>query len=149
LSDLGAISIRRLLRQILVKLNQATVSLVLIRYKTYCQLRHPKGRITLAPINQTLKIYPTRSGTRFMPGATWTSEGVNFSMFSKNAQKVELLLYQAVDSAEPLQIVQLDPNTNRTYFYWHVLVVGLRPGAFYTWRIVNWPLTIQAVRVIP
>jgi glycogen operon protein len=56
-------------------------------------------------------------------------------MFSKSAQKVELLLYQAVGSAEPLQIVQLDPNTNRTYFYWHVLVVGLRPGAFYTWRI--------------
>jgi glycogen operon protein len=56
-------------------------------------------------------------------------------MFSKSAQKVELLLYQAVDSAEPLQVVQLDPNTNRTYFYWHVLVVGLRPGAFYTWRI--------------
>jgi glycogen operon protein len=56
-------------------------------------------------------------------------------MFSKSAQKVELSLYQAVGSAEPLQIVQLDPNTNRTYFYWHVLVVGLRPGAFYTWRI--------------
>jgi isoamylase len=70
-----------------------------------------------------------------MPGASWTAEGVNFSVFSKNAQKVELLLYKAVDSAEPLQIVNLDPNTNRTYFFWHVLVVGLRPGTYYTWRI--------------
>jgi isoamylase len=70
-----------------------------------------------------------------MPGATWTAEGVNFSVFSKNAQKVELLLYRTVDSTEPLQIGNLDPNTNRTYFFWHVLVVGLRPGSFYTWRI--------------
>jgi isoamylase len=70
-----------------------------------------------------------------MPGATWTAEGVNFSAFSKSAQKVELLLYKAVDSAEPLQTIDLDPNTNRTYFFWHVLVVGLRPGIFYTWRI--------------
>ena len=70
-----------------------------------------------------------------MPGATWTAEGVNFSVFSKSAQKAELLLYKAADSAEPLQTVDLDPNTNRTYFFWHVLVVGLRPGIFYTWRI--------------
>jgi isoamylase len=70
-----------------------------------------------------------------MPGATWTAEGINFSVFSRNAQRVELLLYRTVDSAEPLQIVNLDPNTNRTYFFWHVLVVGLQPGRFYTWRV--------------
>jgi glycogen operon protein len=70
-----------------------------------------------------------------MPGATWTTQGVNFSVFSKNAQQVELLLYKDTDTAEPLQIVNLDPNTNRTYFFWHVLVVGLRPGTCYTWRI--------------
>jgi pullulanase/glycogen debranching enzyme len=101
-----------------------------------------KSLLTLAPSRARssradidLKIYPTRSGTRFMPGATWTAEGVNFSVFSKSAQKVELLLYKGADSAEPLQILDLDPNTNRTYFFWHVLVVGLRPGIFYTWRI--------------
>jgi len=70
-----------------------------------------------------------------MPGATWTAEGINFSVFSRNAQRVELLLYRTVDSAEPLQIVNLDPNTNRTYFFWHVLVVGLQCGRFYTWRV--------------
>ena len=70
-----------------------------------------------------------------MPGATWTAEGVNFSVFSKNAQKVELLLYKATDSSEPLQIVSLDPNTNRTYFFWHVFVEGLPLGTSYTWRV--------------
>ena len=70
-----------------------------------------------------------------MPGATWTAEGVNFSVFSKNAQRIELLLYQATDSSEPLQTIALDPNMNRTHFFWHVFVEGLRPGTFYTWRI--------------
>jgi isoamylase len=70
-----------------------------------------------------------------MPGATWAAEGVNFSVFSKKAQQVELLLYRAADSSEPLQIINLNPDTNRTYFFWHVFVEGLRPGAYYTWRI--------------
>ena len=70
-----------------------------------------------------------------MPGVTWTAEGVNFSVFSKSAQKVELLLYRAANSAEPLEVVDLDPNTNRTFFFWHVFVEGLRSGTFYTWRI--------------
>ena len=70
-----------------------------------------------------------------MPGATWTAEGANFSVFSKSARKVELLLYARADSAEPLQIVNLDPSTNRTYFFWHVFVEGLPPGTSYTWRV--------------
>jgi isoamylase len=83
----------------------------------------------------SLKTYPTRSGTRFMPGATWTPEGVNFSVFSKSARKVELLLYPAAESAESLGVVDLDPDTNRTFFFWHIFVEGLRPGTFYVWRI--------------
>jgi isoamylase len=70
-----------------------------------------------------------------MPGATWTAEGVNFSVFSKKAERVELLLYRAADGSEPLQIISLNPATNRTYFFWHVFVEGLRPGIYYTWRI--------------
>jgi isoamylase len=70
-----------------------------------------------------------------MPGATWTAEGVNFSVFSKSAQKVELLLYKAADSAEPFDIVDLDSNTNRTFFFWHVFVEGLPSGTYYDWRV--------------
>jgi isoamylase len=82
-----------------------------------------------------LNIYPTRSGTRFMPGATWTAEGVNFSVFSKKAQRVELLLYEAAASTVPLQTINLDPNPNRSYFFWHIFVEGLPAGTYYTWRI--------------
>jgi isoamylase len=62
-------------------------------------------------------------------------EGVNFSVFSRNAKRVELLLYEAADSAEPFQIVALDPETNRSYFFWHVFVEGLPAGTHYTWRV--------------
>jgi len=82
-----------------------------------------------------LKTYSTRSGTRFPPGASATAEGVNFSLFSRNANRVELLLYDAADSAEPVQIISLDPDKNRSYFFWHILVEGLPAGTHYTWRV--------------
>jgi isoamylase len=82
-----------------------------------------------------LKTYSTRSGTRFPPGATWAAEGVNFSVFGRSAKRVELLLYDAPDSAEPVQVVALDPDTNRSYFFWHTFVEGLPAGTHYTWRM--------------
>ena len=90
-----------------------------------CFLKHMGG----------LKAYSTLSGTRFPPGANATAEGVNFSVFSRRAARVELLLYDAADSAEPIQIIVLDPDTNRSYFFWHVFVEGLPTGAHYTWRV--------------
>src|SRR5258707_2459729 len=83
-----------------------------------------------------------------MPGATWTAEGTNFSVFSRSARRVELLLYQASDSREPVQIVDLDPNTNRSYFFWHVFVEGLLPGAYYAWRIDGKELVDPWARVV-
>jgi isoamylase len=82
-----------------------------------------------------LKTYSTRSGTRFPPGASATAEGVNFSVFSKNANRVELLLYDAADSPKPVQVISLDADTNRSYFFWHVFVKGLPAGTHYTWRV--------------
>jgi isoamylase len=82
-----------------------------------------------------LKTYSTRSGTRFPPGASATAEGVNFSVFSKSASRVELLLYEAADSPKPVQVISLDADTNRSYFFWHVFVEGLPAGTHYTWRV--------------
>lgn len=82
-----------------------------------------------------MKTHSIRPGTRFPPGATWTTEGINFSVFSRGAKRVELLLYDTADSAQPVQIVALDPNTNRSYSFWHVFVEDLSPGTHYTWRV--------------
>ena len=80
-------------------------------------------------------VYATRAGARFPPGATIVAGGVNFSLFSRHATGVELLLYEAADSPRPFQIIALDPDLNRSYFTWHVFVEGLAAGAHYAWRV--------------
>ncbi|ALL70560.1 Glycogen debranching enzyme (plasmid) [Paraburkholderia caribensis MBA4] len=60
---------------------------------------------------------------------------MNFCVFCRNAVSVELLLYAAPDSPLPFQTIALKPEHNRTFFYWHVFVEGLRAGVYYTWRV--------------
>jgi isoamylase len=52
-------------------------------------------------------------------GAWPSTEGVNFSVFSKHATGVQLLLFDGVDDSRPARIVRLDPSADRTYHYWH------------------------------
>lgn len=82
-----------------------------------------------------MRKYVTKQGSRYPTGATPDDKGTNFSIFSRHANEVELLLYESAHSPAPFQTIQLDPVTNRTYFFWHVYVEGLFPGAHYTWRV--------------
>ena len=68
-------------------------------------------------------------------GATVYPGGVNFSVFSKNASSVELLLFDDANAAEPARIIFLDPNRHRSYHYWHVFVPELEPGQIYAYRV--------------
>ena len=68
-------------------------------------------------------------------GATPSDDGVNFSVFSKHATGVQLLLFDRVDDPRPARIIRLDPAVNRTYHYWHVFVPGIRPGQLYGYRV--------------
>ena len=79
-------------------------------------------------------VYPTRPGSRYPQGATALADGVNFCVFSRDATHVELLLYTAPDSPEPFQVIALSPESNRSYFFWHVFVEGLPLRTCYTWR---------------
>jgi isoamylase len=47
-------------------------------------------------------------------GARVLAGGAGFSVFSRNAQSVELLLYDGVDDGEPARVIALDPKVNRT-----------------------------------
>jgi glycogen operon protein len=60
---------------------------------------------------------------------------VNFSVFSRNATSVELLLFERQDDVQPIQIIKLGPAEHQTFFFWHVYVRGLRPGAQYAYRV--------------
>lgn len=82
-----------------------------------------------------MKQYSIRTGTRYPPGATVKPEGVNFCIFCRHATAVELLLYERSDSLNPFQIIGLDPDINRTFFFWHVFVEHLPTEIAYTWRV--------------
>jgi len=79
--------------------------------------------------------YRTRVGQGFPAGATVTADGVNFAIFSRHDHSATLLLFDSDEDRYPVQSIELDRETNRTFFFWHVLVVGAGPGLQYTWRI--------------
>jgi isoamylase len=68
-------------------------------------------------------------------GAALYHGGVNFSVFSRNASAVELLLFDRTDDARPARVITIDPITNRTYHYWHVFVPGVQSGQIYGYRV--------------
>jgi isoamylase len=76
----------------------------------------------------------TGQGRSFPLGASISPEGVNFSVFSRGASGVELLLFDRVDDAGPARVIAIDPAANRTYHYWHVFVPGVGAGQLYGYR---------------
>jgi len=68
-------------------------------------------------------------------GATVTTDGVNFCLFSRTATGVELLLFDHVDDAKASRVIPFDPVANRTYHYWHVFVPEVRAGQIYGYRV--------------
>ena len=77
----------------------------------------------------------TPFGQAFPIGATVLDGGVNFSIFSKNATQVELLLFEGPEATLPSKVYLLDSKTNRTGFYWHIFLPGLTTGQVYGYRI--------------
>jgi isoamylase len=68
-------------------------------------------------------------------GATPSRGGVNFSLFSRHATGVELLLFDGVDDPRPARVIRLDSSANRTYHYRHVFVPGVGAGQLYGYRV--------------
>ena len=74
-------------------------------------------------------------GSSFPLGATVCSGGVNFSVFSKNATAVELLLFGRAGDPKPVRTIHFDLKVNKTYHYWHVFVPDVQAGQIYGYRI--------------
>ena len=68
-------------------------------------------------------------------GATVVPGGVNFSVFSREAAAVDLLLFDREDDPLPARVIPFDRLVNRTYHYWHIFVPGLRQGQLYGYRV--------------
>ena len=72
-----------------------------------------------------------QEGRPFPQGATWTGLGVNFALFSANATRVELCLFD--DSGETeVGRVDLPEYTNEI---WHGFLPEARPGTVYGYRV--------------
>ncbi|HOU12175.1 MAG TPA: glycogen debranching protein GlgX [Anaerolineae bacterium] len=80
-------------------------------------------------------VLSVHAGQTFPLGATVYPWGVNFSVFSKNCDAVELLLFDHVDDARPAHVIHLDPQKNRTFYYWHAFVRGIGVGQLYGYRV--------------
>jgi len=70
-------------------------------------------------------------GDPYPLGATWDGRGVNFALFSENAEKVELCLFDAMGRRE-LQRIVLPEYTNEV---WHGYLPEIRPGQLYGYRV--------------
>jgi glycogen operon protein len=74
---------------------------------------------------------PCAAGVSTPLGATVHAGGVNFSVFSKRATRVELLLFGDRNASTAERIIPLDA---RTYHYWHAFVPEVEPGQVYAYR---------------
>jgi glycogen operon protein len=70
-------------------------------------------------------------GSPFPRGATWDGKGVNFSLFSANATKVEVCLFDEAGDRE-LKRVELPEYTNEI---WHGYLPDIGPSTLYGFRV--------------
>src|SRR3954468_2162878 len=83
---------------------------------------------TRTAIAQTMtEVWP---GSPYPLGATWDGEGVNFAVFSRHAEKIELCLFDEEGKKE----VQRIALRERTDFVWHGYLPQARPGQLYGYR---------------
>jgi isoamylase len=73
-----------------------------------------------------------RPGSPYPLGATWSGSGVNFSLFSENATKVELCLFDGPDGTHERQRIELPEKTDQV---WHIYLSGIRLGQLYGYRV--------------
>ncbi len=103
--------------------------------------------------------FPINRGEPLPLGASAHRHGVNFSIFSRHATEVTLLIASPCQSsithlalvgdereaaspnAPPGNITEipLDPKTNKTGDVWHILIQGLKPNVHYGYRVDRSP----------
>ncbi len=76
-----------------------------------------------------MRIWP---GRPYPLGATWDGAGVNLALFSENATKVELCLF---DSGEEPHETHRIPLTEQTDQVWHSYLPDVEPGQLYGYRV--------------
>lgn len=71
-------------------------------------------------------------GRPYPLGATWDGAGVNFALFSENATKVELCLFDGHETHKETDRIPLPEHTDQV---WHVYLPDVRPDQLYGYRV--------------
>ena len=86
--------------------------------------------VPLSPVpatpNPTRQVWP---GEAYPLGPAWDGEGTNFSIFSENAQRIELCLFTVEGEEERVEL------THVTNHNWHCYLPGVHPGQRYAYRV--------------
>jgi glycogen operon protein len=80
---------------------------------------------------QVMRRSRVREGRPFPLGANWDGIGVNFALFSANATKVELCLFDN-DGVTEIERIELPEFTDEV---WHGYLPDARPGTTYGYRV--------------
>ena len=78
-----------------------------------------------------MKAFKQSSGSSYPLGATYDGVGVNFALFSANAEKVILCLFDQNGHKE-IQRFELYGNDGGI---WHIYLEGVKPGQLYGYRV--------------
>ncbi len=76
-----------------------------------------------------MRVWP---GRPYPLGATWDGRGVNFALYSENATKVELCLFDSPDAKQESTRVAIAEQTDMV---WHTYLPDARPGQLYGYRV--------------
>lgn len=83
----------------------------------------------MAILGNKIKVWP---GRPYPLGATWDEQGINFSIFSENATKVELCLFDSPESKQESHRISMVEQTDQI---WHCYLPGAWPGLLYGYRV--------------
>ncbi|GAC1663892.1 MAG: glycogen debranching protein GlgX [Candidatus Acidiferrum sp.] len=71
------------------------------------------------------------AGKPFPQGAIWDGSGVNFALYSENATRVDLCLFNRYDDPDP-EVIEI---REQTAFVWHCYLPAIQPGQLYGYRV--------------
>src|SRR6185437_7616807 len=76
-----------------------------------------------------MRVWP---GHPYPLGATWDGSGVNFTLYSESAEKVELCLFDSIDAKQEAEKILMQEQTDMV---WHAYLPDVRPGQLYGFRV--------------
>src|SRR5881409_3613504 len=76
-----------------------------------------------------MRIWP---GRPYPLGATWDGAGVNFTLYSEHATKVELCLFENPEDEHETERITLPEQTDQV---WHAYLPDVTSGQLYGYRV--------------